>query len=377
MTTVKLMMDRPTHESLEHHDHPNYLPTPVTPLDDYRETKTEGGLYGTFAVQTDTRTTTDKQFSCDECSQTFSRPHNLKSHLTTHSSERPFQCDVCKHLFRRHHDLKRHQKLHTGERPHVCKACFRSFARLDALNRHRRAEGGTACSAVHQQRPSESSDDNSSRSATPSSPPRGVGHHQQPVQQNIDQQQVQQQVQLQVQPSSASASSSRPAIPQLYIPFPASQPLQSQPSQHTSIFPNVSDQPSLRAPSPPSLLPSPSALSTLPVSESADLMPIYNHPSPPSPTPHPPALPFQSWFGNTAASPNESRVLPPLHSADPSWTRLYQENISLKATLSSLRLSEADKLKSRLHDLEVENKVLRSLINENATDSPLKKPRNH
>ncbi|OAD76091.1 C2H2-type zinc finger transcription factor [Phycomyces blakesleeanus NRRL 1555(-)] len=332
MTTVKLMMDRPTHESLEHHDHPNYLPTPVTPLDDYRETKTEGGLYGTFAVQTDSRNTTDKQFSCHECNQTFSRPHNLKSHLTTHSSERPFQCDVCKHLFRRHHDLKRHQKLHTGERPHVCKACFRSFARLDALNRHRRAEGGTACSAVHQQRPSESSDDNnSSRSATPSSPPRGP-----------------------------------------------------QPSQHTTnvnnnIFPNVSDPPSLRAPSPPSLLPSPSALSSLPVSESADLMPIYNHPSPPSPTPHPPALPFQSssWFGNTAASPNESRVLPPLQSTDPIWTRLYQENISLKATLSSLRLSEADKLKSRLHDLEVENKVLRSLISENATDSPLKKPRNH
>lgn len=57
---------------------------------------------------------------------------------------------MCDHHFRRQHDLKRHQKLHTGERPYRCSDCYRSFARQDALNRHRRAEGGTACSMVHQ-----------------------------------------------------------------------------------------------------------------------------------------------------------------------------------------------------------------------------------
>ncbi|KAI7862402.1 hypothetical protein BDF14DRAFT_1736369, partial [Spinellus fusiger] len=88
-------------------------------------------------------------FTCPECSQTFSRPHNLKSHLTIHSAERPYEASNF-HPFRRHHDLKRHQKLHTGERPHVCKHCRRSFARLDALNRHQRAEGGTACGQIQQ-----------------------------------------------------------------------------------------------------------------------------------------------------------------------------------------------------------------------------------
>lgn len=36
-------------------------------------------------------TTVDKPYVCHECEQTFSRPHNLKSHLATHSSERPYQ----------------------------------------------------------------------------------------------------------------------------------------------------------------------------------------------------------------------------------------------------------------------------------------------
>ncbi|KAG2171532.1 hypothetical protein INT43_008258 [Umbelopsis isabellina] len=95
-----------------------------------------------------TSTTSDKQYACGECDQTFGRPHNLKSHLATHSNERSYECEVCHHQFRRHHDLKRHQKLHTGEKPFVCAICMRSFARLDALNRHQRAEGGTSCSGV-------------------------------------------------------------------------------------------------------------------------------------------------------------------------------------------------------------------------------------
>ncbi|KAI8884424.1 hypothetical protein K501DRAFT_182208, partial [Backusella circina FSU 941] len=77
-----------------------------------------------------------KRYSCRECGQKFSRPHNLKSHLATHSSLRPYKCGTCNHYFRRQHDLKRHQKLHTGEKPYACHHCHRAFARLDALNRH-------------------------------------------------------------------------------------------------------------------------------------------------------------------------------------------------------------------------------------------------
>lgn len=82
--------------------------------------------------------------TCHHCNQTFTRHHNLKSHLLTHSHEKPFLCQTCQARFRRLHDLKRHSKLHTGERPHVCPKCTRKFARGDALARHARAEGGCA-----------------------------------------------------------------------------------------------------------------------------------------------------------------------------------------------------------------------------------------
>ncbi len=45
----------------------------------------------------DDNTTDTKPYSCPKCNQTFSRPHNLKSHLTTHSEERPYQVIMIKY----------------------------------------------------------------------------------------------------------------------------------------------------------------------------------------------------------------------------------------------------------------------------------------
>lgn len=85
-----------------------------------------------------------KRWKCPYCDTEFTRHHNLKSHLLTHSQEKPYGCHACDMRFRRLHDLKRHSKLHTGERPHVCPKCDRKFARGDALARHTKGQGGCA-----------------------------------------------------------------------------------------------------------------------------------------------------------------------------------------------------------------------------------------
>lgn len=89
-------------------------------------------------------TPSSKKHRCPYCETEFTRHHNLKSHLLTHSQEKPYCCQTCNLRFRRLHDLKRHGKLHTGEKPHVCPKCDRKFARGDALARHSKGAGGCA-----------------------------------------------------------------------------------------------------------------------------------------------------------------------------------------------------------------------------------------
>ncbi len=108
-----------------------------------------------------------RPYACHRCFQHFTRHHNLKSHMLTHSLEKPFDCRTCGNKFRRLHDLKRHSKLHTGERPFTCHECGRAFARGDALARH--AKNGCSRSSPHPpQLPSLSGSSHGSETTLPS-----------------------------------------------------------------------------------------------------------------------------------------------------------------------------------------------------------------
>ncbi|PYH43436.1 C2H2 zinc finger protein [Aspergillus saccharolyticus JOP 1030-1] len=115
-------------------------PMPTASLSDPRR----GLSLPNSGFQKGQRSPSAKKHRCPYCSTEFTRHHNLKSHLLTHSQEKPYVCQTCQSRFRRLHDLKRHTKLHTGERPHICPKCGRRFARGDALARHNKGQGGCA-----------------------------------------------------------------------------------------------------------------------------------------------------------------------------------------------------------------------------------------
>ncbi|KAJ3022038.1 hypothetical protein HKX48_007193 [Thoreauomyces humboldtii] len=87
-----------------------------------------------------------------DCTKTFTRSYNLKSHSLLHTGIKPFACAGCPATFLRKHDRDRHfNSLHGGAsgRRFKCELCGAGFARADALRRHVEVEERTGAPGGH------------------------------------------------------------------------------------------------------------------------------------------------------------------------------------------------------------------------------------
>ncbi|KAI9299738.1 hypothetical protein BJ944DRAFT_43397 [Cunninghamella echinulata] len=175
--------------------------------------------------------------------------------------------------------------------------------------------------------------------------------------------------------SSTSSSPTRPIIPELQIDFPSTEPIPKLTSTIKQEYNN-------KLP----LLPSPSALSNLPVSESPNLSPMYtlhynqhDHAlasslptstnstsiNPSSAYPHPRTLPLPSPLSppishSTIKSPSSVHHYYSSNNkiSTPNTSSLEQEIIQLKQQ----HTKELELLHCKIHDLQVQNKLLYNLV---------------
>lgn len=77
-----------------------------------------------------------KRYPCLRCNKRYSNPEDLKSHMSSHTSERPYNCNMCSKTFLRKRELDRHLATHTGMKPFKCPNCDKRFGRKDKLLRH-------------------------------------------------------------------------------------------------------------------------------------------------------------------------------------------------------------------------------------------------
>ncbi|KAM4605192.1 zinc finger E-box-binding homeobox 1-like [Polymixia lowei] len=93
--------------------------------------------------------TSEDNFSCSQCSYTFTYRSQLERHMSHHKGtreqrhvtptaggNRKFKCTECAKAFKYKHHLKEHLRIHSGEKPYECSNCKKRFSHSGSYSSH-------------------------------------------------------------------------------------------------------------------------------------------------------------------------------------------------------------------------------------------------